>query len=106
MNVLKHKKYTPGQVNLALVAVFSMFAGSKLVALKEFLRALISMHAPLAKPFIQVTESLRTPYIKDLMDQSLRGPITRVDNGTLVSRAWDMMWPFLKAHQFAAVRRC
>jgi hypothetical protein len=41
-NVLRHKRYTQGDFKLSLIAVFSMFAGSRYIGLDHFLRALIS----------------------------------------------------------------
>jgi len=106
MNNLKHKRYTQGDFNLSLVAVFSMFAGSGFLMLKDFLRAMISLHVPLAKPFIQVSEGLRADYIRNLMSQSLAAKELRVDQGALSEKSWNLMWPFLKAHKFSALRNC
>jgi hypothetical protein len=84
-NVLRHRRYTQGDFPVSLVAVFSMFAGSRLIPLVEFLRGMISMKEPLAKPFIQISEQLRIEYIRNLMAQSLGGHSLGIDQGRSLS---------------------
>lgn len=83
-NVLKHKRYTQGDFNLSLCAVFSMFAGSRYIGLDAFLRSILSKTRALAKPYLQIGEDLRIEYLLNLMDQALKAKDLGLDKSKLL----------------------
>jgi len=58
-----------------------------MVSLNTLLQALISMSGPLSNAFIQVTEALRTDYIRMIMSAVLAGNEPSVDKGPLVTKS-------------------
>jgi len=84
VNVLKHRRYTRGDFSLSLVAVFSMFAGSRYIGLDAFLRSILSKTRALAKPYLQIGEDLRVEYLLNLMDQALKGKDLGLDKSELL----------------------
>jgi len=82
-----------------------MFAGSAYFTLPEFLRGMMAMKEPMAKPFIQVRDKLRVSYILNIMSQALKGLPLGIDKGPSSEASWRHMWPFLKAHKFKVIKK-
>jgi len=73
MKILRHRRYSSGDLNLSLSAVWSMFAGSGMVGISEFLRSLYSKELGLAKVERAVFAQFRRDYILSGMSHALSG---------------------------------
>lgn len=88
LKILRHRRYTAGDINLSLIAVWSMFAGSGLIGISEFLRSLYSKIWGLGKVEKAVMADFRRDYILSGMSHTLQSKVWTQDNSDALCQIW------------------